>query len=76
MQKLKGRHQLTTEKRTYIFLVDTSQKAMNLIGLNGFEFPIIEVIINALRNFVEEYIDKDRDEICIILYNTKATKNE
>jgi len=49
---------------------------MNLIGLNGFEFPIIEVIINALRNFVEEYIDKDRDEICIILYNTKATKNE
>ena len=49
---------------------------MQLVGLNGYEFPIIEVIMKAIRNFVEGNFKPEFDELCIMLYNTKATKNK
>ena len=77
MERIKIQTQLMLfQRRTFLFIIDTNKESLQLVGLNGYEFPIISVIIKAIRNFVKEYFKQEYDQLCVIFYNTKATKNK
>ena len=65
----------TPETKTILFLVDTQEKCTKYVGTNKKDFPIIEVVFEAIKYFLREFLKFDDFRICVILHNTKVTKN-
>ena len=61
----------TPETKTILFLVDTQEKCTKYVGTNKKDFPIIEVVFEAIKYFLRE-LQKD----LIKLFHNQILQNK